>query len=280
MNLIRRFFLNDSNILALVLLNAIVIFLQGFRPTEIDKEYLHLFMLIDDIISIIFLVELVVKSRYYGWKNYIESNWNKLDVLLVGLSVPPLLLYAFAVDGTHLGFFMIFRVLRVFKFFRFVKFFPDMDHIIRSVRLAIKASFSVLAGFVLLVFIIAIMSCYFYQELAPEYFGNPILSCYSIFKIFTIEGWNTIPDQICEKPDVDLFTAFMTKTYFVVLLFMGGIYGLSIVNSIFVDAMVSDNNEELEHQVKGIEKEMQQLHTKIDKIVSIIENQNNEQSNS
>lgn len=276
MNAIKRFFLNDKNILALILINAIIIFLQGFPPTEINQEYLHLCLLIDDILSIVFLIEVLIKSRHYGWKEYIKSDWNKLDVFLVALSVPPLMLYFFSVNNVQVGFLLIFRVFRVFKFFRFVKFFPDMDHIIRSVRLAINASFSVLAGFILLVFIISIMSCYFYQNLAPQYFGNPVLSFYSIFKIFTVEGWNTIPDEICKNPNVSYTTAFFTKTYFVVLLFLGGIYGLSIVNSIFVDAMVSDNNEELEEHVNKIEDEMKNLHRKLDRIVSIIEKKQDE----
>ena len=47
------------------------------------------------------------------------------------------------------------------------------------------------------------------------------------------------------------------RIYFVLILILGGIIGLSLVNSIFVDAMVSDNNDELEAEVK-------QLNEKID----------------
>lgn len=43
-----------------------------------------------------------------------------------------------------------------------------------------------------------------------------------------------------------------------------GIFGLSLVNSIFVDAMVSDNNEDLENEIRT-------LHTKIDKLVAMKE---------
>ncbi len=271
MKLIKSFFLNDKSILALILINAIVIFLQGFPPSQIDTIYLEWFGVVDDIISVLFLVEVIIKSRHYGWHDYLEPNWNKLDVILVALSIPPLLLYLLSVDETNFSVLLIFRVFRVFKFFRFVKFFPDMEHIVRSVRLALNASFSVLAGFMLLVFITSIMSCYFYQTIAPEYFGNPILSFYSVFKVFTIEGWNTIPDDICKMEGITPMTAFLTKTYFVALLFMGGIYGLSIVNSIFVDAMVSDNNEELEHKVDNLDKEMQHLNQKLDKIISYLE---------
>jgi hypothetical protein len=39
---------------------------------------------------------------------------------------------------------------------------------------------------------------------------------------------------------------FLTKLYFVLLLVFGGIVGLLIVNSIFLDAKASDNNDALE----------------------------------
>jgi voltage-gated sodium channel len=42
----------------------------------------------------------------------------------------------------------------------------------------------------------------------------------------------------------------------------GGILGLSIVNSIFVDAMVSDNNDELENKIDLLNKKIDKLLTK------------------
>ena len=41
--------------------------------------------------------------------------------------------------------------------------------------------------------------------------------------------------------------------YFIFVVFSGGIFGLSLVNSIFVDAMVSDNNDELEKKIDNLE---------------------------
>jgi voltage-gated sodium channel len=48
------------------------------------------------------------------------------------------------------------------------------------------------------------------------------------------------------------------KLYFSLLLIVGGVIGLSLINSVFVDAMVSDNNDELN-------KEVADLHKKIEK---------------
>jgi voltage-gated sodium channel len=51
----------------------------------------------------------------------------------------------------------------------------------------------------------------------------------------------------------------LTKIYFVLILLTGGIFGLSLVNSIFVDAMVSDNNDELENKIDSLEKKIDNL---------------------
>ncbi|MCP4441617.1 MAG: ion transporter [Aureispira sp.] len=270
-NAFKNFFLNDKNILALITLNALVIFLQGFRPDEIGEQVRDILVMSDDLISILFFVEVVVKGTHYGFKQYLKSTWNKFDVLLIFLSLPPIIIRFFPIEAVNVSFLLVFRVFRVFKFFRFIQFFPQVEHIFRSVQEALKASFMVLVGFLVFVFIMAILSCFFYQDTSPDLFGNPIKSYYTIFQIFTVEGWNAIPDIVCKNAELGNVASFFTKMYFMVLLILGGIFGLSIVNSIFVDAMVSDNNDELEEQVTHIEKEVVDLKTKVDRILELLE---------
>lgn len=273
-NVFKNFFLNDKNILALITLNALVIFLQGFRPDEIGEQVRDILGMSDDLISILFFVEVVVKGTHYGFKQYLKSTWNKFDVLLIFLSLPPIIIRFFPIEAVNVSFLLVFRVFRVFKFFRFIQFFPQVEHIFRSVQEALKASFMVLVAFLVFVFIMAILSCFFYQDTSPQMFGNPIKSYYTIFQIFTVEGWNAIPDIVCTNAGLGNVASFFTKVYFMVLLILGGIFGLSIVNSIFVDAMVSDNNDELEEQVTNIEKDVAGLKTKVDRILELLEEKN------
>ena len=112
------------------------------------------------------------------------------------------------------------------------------------------------------------MTCSLYKQIAPEYFGNPLESFYSIFRLFSIEGWYEIPDLIASRSSPII--GFFSKLYFVFLLLCGGIIGLSLVNSIFVDAMVSDNNDELQKEVSNLSDKIETLTKKIDEL-----NQNN-----
>jgi voltage-gated sodium channel len=47
---------------------------------------------------------------------------------------------------------------------------------------------------------------------------------------------------------------------------VGGILGLSLVNSVFVDAMVSDNNDELTKEVERLHEKIDALNCKIDEL--------------
>ena len=254
----QRLLLNDKFILGIICVNAIVIFFQGFNiPTHVVKVLAQT----DNIITLIFVGELIVKLRSYGTREFFKSNWNIFDALLILLAVPSLIFWVTNISTLDLDYLLVLRVTRIFKFFRFLRFFPQIDDLISGVQRALNASVVVLLGFFVFIFIISIVSTFMYRGLSPEHFGDPFKSLYSIFKVFTVEGWYEIPDEIAGNASTT--TAALTRIFFVVILLIGGIFGLSLVNSIFVDAMVSDNNDELEVKVANLEEKIDLLLEKV-----------------
>lgn len=262
MKLFEKLLLNEKFILCLIILNSIVIFLQGFSIDNILKTAL---IQLDNTITLIFLFELVFKVKALGFSLFIKSKWNIFDAFLIIIALPSLYYWIFNGNSNQLDYLLILRISRLFKFFRLIKFFPNINHMINGVQRALKASIVVLLGFLVYTFIVSVLSCFFYRNIAPENFANPLISFYSIFKIFTVEGWYEIPDYIstnsCEA------IGFLTKIYFIIIVFTGGILGLSLVNSIFVDAMVSDNNADLEREVKDLNLKIGSLEKKIDNFI-------------
>lgn len=261
MKIIQRLFLNDNFILILIFLNSVTIFGEGFEFNS--QSFENIIHILDSTFTIAFVIEMIVKLRTWGKKVYFHSNWNKMDFVLIMLSLPSILLLFVDESFTGLSFVLIFRVARVFKFFRFLKFIPGITDLGRGLQRALKTSIVVLFGFILYNFIISILSCYLFKELSPDYFGNPLSSFYSTFRVFTVEGWYEIPEKISSQ--VSHIQAFFIKGYFMIILITGGIFGLSIVNSIFVDAMVSDNNDDLEQKVDELSKKIDILLKNIEK---------------
>lgn len=58
--------------------------------------------------------------------------------------------------------------------------------------------------------------------------------------------------------------AVAARIYFSVLLFFGRIIGMSLVNSIFVDAMAADNNDEVLEKLSQLESKLDNLQIKDD----------------
>lgn len=258
MKILKKIFLNEHFILAIILLNSVIIFLQECNISNVFINTLDL------LCTLTFLVEMIVKHIVYGFKGYWAQGWNRLDGTLVILSIPSIIAVVIPISyATSLSTLLILRLLRIIRFFRIVHYFPNFGVIMKNFGKAIKDCMGVFAGFFVLIVIIALISCAIFKDTAPEYFGTPLDSIYSIFRICTGEGWNEIPDAIAAQSTI--FTARLVRLYFCILLIICSIIGLSLVNSIFVDAMVSDNNNALEKQVR-------ELTTKIDNLTKLINN--------
>ncbi len=269
-SVLKRFFLNERNVIIIILLNSITVFIEGFD--NLPPLLVSIISFLDHFFTIIFCIELVVELNHYGWTQYIKSGWNKLDLILVILSLPSLFMAFSNQNELDFGFFLVLRLCRVFKFFRFIRFIPGIEHLISGVQRAIKSSVLVLLSFFIMILVLSILTCYLFKHLSPEYFGNPLISLYSIFKIFTVEGWYEIPDSI--SAHTNEIGSFLTRFFFSVLLIVGGILGLSLVNSIFVDSMVSDSNVGMENKISDLSTKLDQITQELKDIKNSLNKEN------
>jgi voltage-gated sodium channel len=64
--------------------------------------------------------------------------------------------------------------------------------------------------------------------------------------------------------DYSKSATFFIYLYFIFVVVTGGIIGLSLVNSIFVDSMVSDNNDVIEQKIDNLDNKLNNIIEKID----------------
>jgi len=249
--MIRRLFLKDKFILGLILINSIILFIGGYQTKE---NFKYFFLFADNLLTTLFIIEMIIKINEYGFNKYFKSGWNKLDFTLIIISVPALISFVLNVKIFDVSFLLVFRILRVFKTFRFFKFIPNVRELVTGVKRALKASIFIFVGFIIYIFIIGLFSFYLFKNSGTNFFATPTISLYSTFKIFTIEGWFDIPEQIAVN--YSNVSTFFIYLYFIFVVVTGGIVGLSLVNSIFVDAMVSDNNDDIEEKIDNIDNKL------------------------
>lgn len=254
-NVFTRFFLTERNILFAIAINAGIIFCLGFPRLKYDF-WLNV---IDLFFIVLFLVEALVKIRHFGFKDYLADNWNKFDFIVVIGSLPQILIY----DHPEANSFGLILLLRLFRLFRLVKFFwfsPNLAHLLRGLFRAFKASIFVLVMLLFFNFILSILTTHLYGDIVPAHFGDPLRSIYTIFQLFTIEGWNEIPNDIVNKSN-NVWDMHFVRFYFAAIVLFGGIFGMSLANAIFVDEMTIDNNEVVEKKLDKLEEQIKELKT-------------------
>jgi len=250
--------LNDHAILAVILINSIVIYLQESGITHPVLTW------VDITCTVIFLLEMLAKQACMGMRAYWKDGWNKMDGTLVLLSLPSLVMPFLDLTTFNFSVILTLRLMRVIRFLRVFHFFPNVAQLGQGLKLALRDSGIVLIGFGVLLILFGLINCSLYREAAPEFFGTPIRSIYSVFRVFTVEGWYEIPDTIAAATTP--FIGRVTRLYFSVLLLAFGIFGLSLINSVFVDAMVADNNDDVKEQLTRIEQQLSEVSRQLSEI--------------
>ncbi len=255
--MLRKIFLSNAVINSAIILNAVVIFLMAFPSLSQNTTLQYL----EWGFTLFFTIEIIVKMSLWGSRTYLADGFNKFDFFIVLASLPSLVTPF--IPFNTLAPFTILRLLRLVCLARLLAFIPNMGQLIRGLRRAFKASIFVLLACFLYNFILSVISCQLFHEVSPKYFGNPLISFYTTFQLFTVEGWNEISDEIAKSTEEGLYL-FLARCYFMFVVLSGGIFGLSIANAVFVDEMTIDNNIVLEEKVD-------QLKSQIDRIEASIE---------
>ncbi|MEM9341335.1 MAG: ion transporter [Bacteroidota bacterium] len=237
----------------MIVLNSVVLFLLGFPGLKGSL----ILERVDHVFTIYFILEAFTKIKTFGWKGYVKNPWNRFDFFLVIISFPSLF------ELSHLfpdvSFLLVFRLLRLLRILRFLRFIPNIKSMFAGISRAFRASMFVLIVLLIYNVLLAVLSNFLFSHISPDYFGNPLVSLYSIFQIFTIEGWNDIThDLIIGVAESSWMEGFI-RFYFVIVVLTGGIFGFSIVNAIFVDEMVRDNNDDLEQKVDELNRKIDLL---------------------
>lgn len=250
MKLLRKIFLNEAFVMAVVVLNAVVIYFQTS-----DKPWPWL-MAVDILCTLFFFAEMLVKLHEYGCRAYWRDGWNRMDGVLVLLSLPSLASPFFEASGAF-SMVLALRLLRILKSFRVMHFFPNFSQVVSGFRLAMRETRAVLMAFAVIIFILGLINCALFKQLAPEYFDTPMNAVYSVFRLFTVEGWYDIPDAIAAATSPSI--GGLVRAYFCVLLIGGGIIGMSFLNSIFVDAMAADNNDDVKAELAEVKAQLSEI---------------------
>ncbi|WP_176330178.1 ion transporter [Oceanospirillum sanctuarii] len=199
-----------------------------------------------------FFFEFIAKARRLGLNSYFSLRANKFDFTVLGLSILLLITPAFT-----FGSMTYLRALRLVTMLRAFRLVPNAHQIIQGLGRALSAARAVLLFMFIMMVVFAITGYSLFSPYLPEYFGTPLTALNTVFGIFTIENWGAIPESALQSDLPWLFYA--VNSYVILVLVLGGFIALSLANAIFVDEMVSDNNDDLMREVELLKQQNESI---------------------
>lgn len=245
---------SDSAVMSVVGLNAFVLFLDAFP--HIHARVGTLLAAIDYLCIIYFVVEAVVKLGWLERGRYFKSGWNWFDFIIVAASTP-VLLVPFGLPLQNLAGLLVLRLARLLRFLKLLKFIPNINRLFEGALRALRSSIAVLMLTLFYLFTFGIAATYFFGDPASpagSAFSDPFMSMYTMFKVFTVEGWYEMGDALGGSDST--IKAHLIRMFFVVAVVFGGIIILSLLNAVFVDEMSSDLAEQTEDELAAIQGQL------------------------
>ena len=243
----------------LILTNILVIFLHSFDGL---KPYYYLLDILDVIFTMIFICEIsfhIYQSSGVNvaekFKNFHNDKWNKIDFYSVLLAIPSIGVL-FVEDLEIFAGFTVLRSLRIFKILRVIEFIPEGKEISSKLLKALKGVFFIMVAFIIYSLIISLISVTLFKSSAPSFFSNAFDSFFTIFKIFSGDGFSDVVNEIVSNSSLEF--GYFTKLYFVMIVFTGSILGLSLINSVFIDQM-SKFDKKSESEINSLENKLDEV---------------------
>lgn len=255
-----RIFTNDNYILSVICLFTILVVIQEFNISHWIIRFLH------HGCTVIFLLEMIAKHIKLGAKGYWSDLQNIFDGSLVLMQLG-VIAGSWIFGHMDVSVLMVLRVLRIFRVFRILKAFKDLKVIGKNFVGAMRKCAGLFASFGVIILVIALLCGSLFKDEAPEYFGDPFASIFTTFRLFTIEGWYEIPDAISSR--VSEVAGGFVRFFFAMLLILGGVIGMSLINSVFVDEMVADNNDDMKEDIRDLKSQIAEMNAKMEKLLEM-----------
>ncbi len=238
------------------------------------SEKILLFVVLDYIFAIYFLVEIIVRFFSYPSKiqffkffsvhktentreiKFIEEGiWNWFDLLIVVISSISLLESFFE----HPEFLVVSRLFRVFRILRLLEVSKELKEVEMKIISIIPTVFSFALLLSVLMYIYAIVGVFLFahQKYNNADFSNLENSFLTLFQCMTLEGWVDILHQASEHNN----NSWFIRGYFISFIILTVIVSFNV----FVAVLTSQVQEKISaSQQKEEALMMKQLNEKID----------------
>lgn len=183
----RRFYdIRNNKVFELFVISIIVFsaLMIGAKSYEISPMTMKILSLMDVMITVIFLVEIVI--RFIGEPNkkrFFHNFWNIFDAFIVIVSLIPIQDSEMAILG---------RLVRIFRVLRMVSIIPELRILINSLVKALPQLGYVMLLMFIIFYIYAAIGTTFFAPINEVLWGDISISLLTLFRVMTFESWTSV----------------------------------------------------------------------------------------
>lgn len=230
-----KIYKNKGFELFIMFIIAVNIVQMSMVYNEASVQYLNVLENINFAITIVFVVEALIKLVAAGPSAYFYNNWNKFDFFVVTTSLLDILLAWLVGSSTillRLGpqMFKLIRILRISKIIRIFKALKTLETLINIIGYSLPAILNVLSLMTLVFFIYSVLGVNLYHSVKTgkiisaytnfNNFGNAMVT---LLRVSTGEDWYLIMYDCRVSINLTVsaifFMSFVVITTFVMLNF-------------------------------------------------------------
>lgn len=237
-------------IMSMIILNSIILGMKSY-PTMM-MTHGHILNVLDDIMIVIFVMELLLYLYVYGFRHCLTDPWYIFDASVIIITVV-----------SFEPAFSSLRAMRVLRVLRLVTVFPNLRKVVEGLIAAIPGIGSIGTLLIIVLYVFALISTNLFQEEFPKYFGDLDTSLFTLFQVMTAESWasNIARPVMAVHPYAWIFfVVFILSTTFIVL----NLFIAVIVDVMQKDVEYKEGEEDKFIALKDIKKSLEAIEKRLD----------------
>ncbi|MEJ2214107.1 MAG: ion transporter [Gammaproteobacteria bacterium] len=252
----------ETIVIIIIVLSALVI---GAKTYQIDPTLLEIFLILDMMITVFFLIEIIIRMiAEKTLKNFFSKGWNIFDFIIVVASLVPIQDSEAALLG---------RLLRIFRVLRLVSIIPELRVLLGAFLQAIPRMGYVSLLMFIIFYIYAAVGSMFFSGINPDLWENITIAMLTLFRVATFEDWTDVMyETMAEYP--------FSWIYYLSFIFVVAFVFLNMMIGIVVDTLHKEHQkEELASgegeaaEVHSIEERTLRIEEKLDRIELLLQEQ-------
>ena len=200
----------------------------GVKTYSINDNIYGLLLITDYAITIIFLIEIIIRFlAEKRTKDFFSDGWNIFDLVIVIGSLIP----ASVTESV-----LVLRLLRLLRLLRIISFIPELQTIVENLAVSLRKSVYILLLIFIITYIYAVVGTTYFADIPNAQFKTLGESMITLVQVATMSSWENVLASVSEALP-------MSWLYFVSYIFICGIVVLNLFVALLVDVVAAQRIE-------------------------------------